>query len=143
VNKPSPLNRAISSCTFSLDWAIACSGSFYQWETPVLGLNEIYRVLKRGGIALLYETYRDFDEAELKNAIDNRLKDSGWIRRQIGKRLILKQHEMTYIRAEFTEILGEEPVCRCVRDRTIGNRGAAGLASSEAPEVIPNDSSRI
>ena len=64
-------------------------------------------MLKLCGIALLYESYRDCDEAKLKDAIDNKLKDSGWIGRQIGKRLILKQHGMTYTRAEFTEILAK------------------------------------
>lgn len=86
---------------------VVCSGSLYQWDTPVLGLNEIYRVLKPGGIALLYESYRDFDEAELRDAIDKKLKDSGWIRRQIEKWLLLKQHGMTYTRAEFKEIVGK------------------------------------
>jgi ubiquinone/menaquinone biosynthesis C-methylase UbiE len=86
---------------------VVCSGSFYQWDTPILGLNEIYRVLKPGGIALLYESDRDFDEAELRDAIDKKLKDSGRIRRQIGKWLLLKQHGMTYTRAEFKEIMSK------------------------------------
>src|SRR5665648_94421 len=40
---------------------ITCSGSFYLWDNPIESLEEIYRILKPGGAAFLYETHRDID----------------------------------------------------------------------------------
>jgi ubiquinone/menaquinone biosynthesis C-methylase UbiE len=36
---------------------ITCTGSFYLWNTPIEGLNEIFRILKPNKTAILFETY--------------------------------------------------------------------------------------
>ena len=44
---------------------ITRGGSFYLWDNPVEGLEEIYHILKLGGSANLYETHRDIDKQNL------------------------------------------------------------------------------
>lgn len=39
------------------------SGSFYNWDKPVEGINEIYRILKLGQSAYIFETYKNFNKS--------------------------------------------------------------------------------
>ena len=39
--------------------AIISTGSIHHWKDPTAGLNEIYRVLKQGGYALMYDLVSD------------------------------------------------------------------------------------
>ena len=47
----------------SFDVAISL-GAFHRWRAPDLVLDEIYRVLKSGGIALIYDVRRELEEEE-------------------------------------------------------------------------------
>ncbi|NLD90454.1 MAG: class I SAM-dependent methyltransferase [Lentisphaerae bacterium] len=50
--------------------AVISSGSLHHWKAPVASLNEIYRVLKPGGQALLYDLVRDTPKAEWQKTAD-------------------------------------------------------------------------
>jgi len=50
--------------------AVISSGSLHHWKAPVASLNEIYRVLKPGGQALLYDLVRDTPKAEWQKTSD-------------------------------------------------------------------------
>ena len=39
--------------------AIISTGSIHHWKDPTTGLNEVYRVLKQGGYALMYDLVSD------------------------------------------------------------------------------------
>ena len=48
--------------------AVVSTGSIHHWKEPVRALNEIYRVLKDGGYALLYDVLSDTPRPVLKEA---------------------------------------------------------------------------
>jgi ubiquinone/menaquinone biosynthesis C-methylase UbiE len=95
---------AIPYADASVD-VVVCTASFYQWDAPVVGLNEIHRVLKPGGVALLYETYRDGDSAEIRAALKRKLAGSVSIRERLLPPVLLRHVRMTYTRAELVEVM--------------------------------------
>ena len=48
--------------------AVVSTGSVHHWKEPVRALNEIHRVLKHGGYALLYDVVSDTPQSVLKEA---------------------------------------------------------------------------
>ena len=48
--------------------AVVSTGSIHHWKEPVRALNEIHRVLKHGGYALLYDVVSDTPQSVLKEA---------------------------------------------------------------------------
>lgn len=51
---------------------IVSSGSFYNWDKPIEGLNEIFRILKSGKSAYIFETNKNYN----KELLDSRLKEN-------------------------------------------------------------------
>lgn len=86
---------------------VTCSGSFYLWDHPAEGLEEIYRLLKTGKPALLYETYRDVDEDRLKEQLKVNLSGEHPIRRWLSPYFFKKQLDKTYEEDEIIEILNQ------------------------------------
>jgi ubiquinone/menaquinone biosynthesis C-methylase UbiE len=84
---------------------IVCSGSFYNWDKPTVGLNEIFRILKSGKTAYLFESKKDYNRDFLDSRLQENLKDYGFIRKTISKYFLRKQLRMTYSIAEFDEII--------------------------------------
>lgn len=87
----------------SLD-TIVCCASFYQWDEPVAGLNEIHRVLRPGGLALLYETHSDCDLDKVRALLKRNAAGSLSIRKRLLPFLLLRHFRMTYRRTELFEI---------------------------------------
>jgi ubiquinone/menaquinone biosynthesis C-methylase UbiE len=84
---------------------VICSGSFYIWDNPIEGLNEIYRILESGMSAFLFESNRDYNKQELNNKLRLNLEDYGIIRKTLSKYFLKKQLRMTYSIAEIEEII--------------------------------------
>jgi ubiquinone/menaquinone biosynthesis C-methylase UbiE len=84
---------------------VTCSGSFYLWNNPGEGLEEIYRILKPSRSACLYETHRDYDEALLMDKMKVNLKGENLLRRLLAPRFFFKQLAMTYTQAEIEKII--------------------------------------
>ncbi len=60
---------------------ITCNSSMSYWENPLACLNEIYRILKPGGVVKLFEPHQDIDlDAALKQIREN-MADKGPLRR--------------------------------------------------------------
>jgi ubiquinone/menaquinone biosynthesis C-methylase UbiE len=77
------------------------SGSFYNWDKPVEGLNEVYRILKPGRKAFIFETCKDHDKSVLKQRLNENLRGYGAVRRLVSKHFLKKQLRMSYSLAEF------------------------------------------
>lgn len=50
---------------------VISTGSLHHWKEPIAGLNEIYRVLKHGGYALIYDIVNDTPQSVMKEAAHN------------------------------------------------------------------------
>jgi ubiquinone/menaquinone biosynthesis C-methylase UbiE len=86
--------------------AITCVGSFYLWDQPAECVDEIFRILKAGHSAYLFESYRDCDEQEFRHALAANLATVDPLRRLISRLALKKQLRMTYRTDEFERILG-------------------------------------
>ena len=82
---------------------VTCIGSFYLWNSPIEGLNEIYRILKPGKYAILFESHKEYNEKELKARINLNLQNEGIFNRKIVPYFLKKQLKMTY---QFEELNG-------------------------------------
>jgi ubiquinone/menaquinone biosynthesis C-methylase UbiE len=86
---------------------ITCSGSFYLWDHPQAGLEEIFRLLKKGQSAFLFETHREIDEKLVRKKMRENLRGENLVRRWLSPRFLEKQLRMTYSKEEIIRILGE------------------------------------
>jgi ubiquinone/menaquinone biosynthesis C-methylase UbiE len=84
---------------------IVSSGSFYNWDKPVDGLNEIFRILQSGKTAFIFESNKDYDSALLNTRLKANLKGYSFIRRILSQYFLKKQLRMTYSISEFDKIL--------------------------------------
>jgi len=76
--------------------AVVCTGSFYLWDRPEQGLEEIHRILRPGCSAHLFETNRDYDREAYKAALQANLKREGLAMRLFGPLLLGKALPMAY-----------------------------------------------
>lgn len=84
---------------------ITCTGSFYLWNEPEKGLNEIHRILKMNKTAYLFETYADSNEHDYKLNLKANVKKENIFRRFLMPRLLTKQLNMTYTIEEIVKII--------------------------------------
>ncbi|MEW6094265.1 MAG: class I SAM-dependent methyltransferase [Chloroflexota bacterium] len=84
---------------------ITSTGSFYLWDEPVECLNEIHRILKPGGAACIYESYRDYDEMAFRLALQNNLAKETLTRRWLTPGFLKRQLRMTYASGQVEGIL--------------------------------------
>lgn len=84
---------------------IVCSGSFYNWDKPIEGLNEIFRILKSARAVYLFESNRDYNKEMLNSRLEDNLKEYNFIRRILSKIFLRKQLKMTYSIPELEEII--------------------------------------
>lgn len=84
---------------------IVSTGSFYNWDNPVHGLNEIYRILKPGKTAYIFDTYKDFDKKLLKDRLEENLREYNLLRKMASEYFLRKQLSMTYSKKEYDKIL--------------------------------------
>lgn len=84
---------------------VTCTGSFYLWDDPVLCLDEIHRILKPGCRAVLFESYRDYDEAAFRKALRENVQKEPFLRRTISPVFLGRQLQMTYTVDETTRIV--------------------------------------
>lgn len=84
---------------------IVSTGSFYNWDNPVEALNEIYRIMKSGCTAFIFDTHKDYDKKLLKSRLAENLRDSSFFRKKISSFFFRKQLSMTYPLSEYDAIL--------------------------------------
>jgi ubiquinone/menaquinone biosynthesis C-methylase UbiE len=86
---------------------IVSTGSFYNWDNPIQGLNEIFRILKPNSTAYIFDSYKDFDKKEFYTRLNQNLKGYNFIRKTITKYFLQRQLRMTYQLDEYKEILDQ------------------------------------
>jgi ubiquinone/menaquinone biosynthesis C-methylase UbiE len=84
---------------------IVSSGSFYNWNNPVEGLDEIFRILKPGKSAFIFETSRDYDKKLLNSRLKENFRGYGFLRKAVTKYFLRRQLRMTYSLPEFDQVL--------------------------------------
>lgn len=84
---------------------IVSTGSFYNWDEPVDGLNEIYRILKPGKTAYIFDSQRDYNKQQLKHRLTENLSGYSFFRRKISAFFLRKQLTMTYSIPEIKDII--------------------------------------
>ena len=92
---------------YESDWfdLVTCTGSFYLWDCPEEGLQEIHRILRSGRSAYLFDTRRDFDQAEFRRALQVNLQQENLARRLVTPQLLRRQLRMAYRVDEIAEII--------------------------------------
>lgn len=84
---------------------IVSSGSFYNWDKPIEGLNEVYRILKQGRTAFVFESHKDHNKELLSSRLNENLRGYNILRKVLSKYFLKKQLRMTYTIPEFEEII--------------------------------------
>jgi ubiquinone/menaquinone biosynthesis C-methylase UbiE len=102
---------------------VTCTGSFYLWERPEEGLEEIHRILKAGQSAYLYESHREYDREEFREALQQNLRHLDAIRRIIGPLALKRQLSMSYTKEEIAEIVERTSFANsfAIRDMTLSS----------------------
>jgi ubiquinone/menaquinone biosynthesis C-methylase UbiE len=97
----------ITNTDFLADYfdCIVSSGSFYNWDKPVESINEIFRILKPGCTAFIFESYNDYNHELLNTRMKENLKGYPILRKTLSKYFLKKQLRMTYSLKEFDEIV--------------------------------------
>ena len=74
---------SIAEAPFKDDYfdLVTCNASMSYWEDPLGCLNEIFRILRPGGKALLFEPHRDIDLDAALAQIRENMRDKGPLRR--------------------------------------------------------------
>lgn len=86
---------------------VTCTGSFYLWDNPITGLDEVYRILKPNCCAFLFETVRDYDQKSIQKALITNLRGESVFTRRLTPIFFGKQIKMTYTIEEFEDILSQ------------------------------------
>ncbi len=84
---------------------VACTGSFYLWDRPEEGLQEIYRLLKSGQKAYLFECDRESDRQALQVPLRENLRHVSVVSRIFGPLAIKQALDVAYSRKEVSEIV--------------------------------------
>lgn len=87
--------------------AVVCTGSFYLWDRPEQGLEEIHRILMPGCSAHLFEIDPDYDREAYRAGLKANLKREGLVMRLFGPLLLAKALSMGYRRDEVETIVGQ------------------------------------
>jgi ubiquinone/menaquinone biosynthesis C-methylase UbiE len=92
---------------------VTCLGSFYLWNNPQRCLEEVFRILKAGQSAYLYETHRDCNVDEVWSAVREKLRDEPLLRRILLPWFLRKQLKMAYATDEVEAIIGRTRFAKC------------------------------
>ena len=84
---------------------ITCCGSFFMWDNPAECFEEIYRILKPGRKAMLFDPHSDVDEQQVKSSMKKSLQDETTLRRWLITYSLTHQLNMTYSQDEVEAIL--------------------------------------
>lgn len=98
---------SISATEYPSDFfdCVVSTGSFYNWDRPIAGLDEAFRILKPGSTAYIYESVTDHDRDLLGVRLAHNLEDCGAIRTWLSRHFLNKQLRMTYSTDEIHQLI--------------------------------------
>ena len=84
---------------------VTCTGSFYLWDQPEEGLQEVYRLLKSGQTAYLFECDRESDRQALQGALRKNLRHLNMLSKMFGPLAIKQALDVAYNKNEISDIV--------------------------------------
>ncbi|WP_245815589.1 class I SAM-dependent methyltransferase [Seinonella peptonophila] len=85
---------------------ITCQSAFKNFSNPVAAINEMYRVLKPGGKALIVDLRKDASKAGIKQHVNQEL-NLGVVNRQFTKLALYQLLNRAYTKADFIKMIDE------------------------------------
>ena len=77
-------STSYDDCFFDI---VTCNASMSYWKDPILCFDEIHRILRPGGCAVLFEPQKDVDMAQVVATINANLADKSHLRRFLAVNL--------------------------------------------------------
>lgn len=95
---------------------IVCQAAFKNFRRPVSALNEMHRVLRSGGLAVIQDMRKDASAAEIAQEV--RSQDLGALNGFITKRILARLRRRAYSAAQFERLVAESsfPTCAIKTD---------------------------
>lgn len=84
---------------------VTCTGSLYLWDYPEEGLEEVFRILKRGRSAYLFEVYSDVNKEAFRAALRIRLRELDLFRRLTGPFALRKALSIAARKDEYVAMI--------------------------------------
>jgi len=99
---------------------IVCQAAFKNFRRPVSALNEMHRVLRRGGVAVIQDLRRDASAAEIDQEVKRQ--NLGALNRFITKRILARLRNRAYSTLQIERLVEESSFSTCAV-----NTGGIGL----------------
>jgi ubiquinone/menaquinone biosynthesis C-methylase UbiE len=93
---------------------IYCRAAFKNFSEPVQALNEMYRVLKPGGKAVIHDLLRDASPDAIKVAVKEM--GLGWFNSLVTRWILRWLRRRAYLEDEFRQMAGQTPFGTCQLD---------------------------
>jgi ubiquinone/menaquinone biosynthesis C-methylase UbiE len=93
---------------------IYCRAAFKNFSEPVKAIGEMYRVLKPGGSAVIYDMLKDASAAAIKEAMKEM--NLGWFDSLMTAMIFPVLRKRAYLQSEFKQMVAQTPFATCQID---------------------------
>jgi ubiquinone/menaquinone biosynthesis C-methylase UbiE len=98
---------------------VVCRAAFKNFSEPVQALHEMYRVLKQGGRAVIFDLRRDATSEAINAAV--REMGLGWVNSLLTRWILRWLRKRAYSQEQFRRMVGETPFRTCeIKSELIG-----------------------
>jgi ubiquinone/menaquinone biosynthesis C-methylase UbiE len=86
---------------------VYCRAAFKNFSEPIQALQEMYRVLRPGGKAVIHDLRRDASAEEIRAAVQEM--GLGWLDSLLTRRILRWLRKRAYTQDDFRQMVGETP----------------------------------